>query len=509
MDYRHALRFLLSLSDWERLPAGQAGLPASAKGGSAQTGGRLAASGGGQPGALAVVQSREAARFNLERVRSLLARLGNPHLGRGTIHVAGSKGKGSVAAMIASVLRAAGVHAGLYTSPHLHRITERIAVDGEAISPDDLARLTEPLRDAVAAENADGARGQMTTFEALTALAFLYFRERGVEWQVLEVGLGGRLDATNVVEEKAVCVITPISLEHTAVLGETVGQIAAEKAAIITPGATVVMGLQPARGGAAEVIRRACAERGAHLLEVAQACAVTRLGFSSEGQDFRLRTPCGTYGLRLPLLGRHQLENAATAVLALESLPDRQAGLPDHGLTIPEAALRRGLQEVRWPARLEIIRRRPLVVLDGAHNVDSVRRLCQALEEYLAYSRAIVVAGFSADKDIGAIAAEMERLPRLARVIATRSPHPRAAPADAVAAAFLEREIETTWEEDVPAALEVALSLAAPEDVVCVMGSLFVAAEARRHILGLEADPVPVPARAASASGSGRTSAAL
>jgi dihydrofolate synthase / folylpolyglutamate synthase len=473
MDYRHALRFLLSLSDWERLPA--------------------------TPGALPLVQTRQAARFNLERVRSLLARLDNPHLGRGTIHVAGSKGKGSVAAMIASVLRAAGVPTGLYTSPHLHRITERIAVDGEAISPDDLGRLTEPLRAAVEAENGDGALGQITTFEALTALAFLYFRERDVQWQVLEVGLGGRLDATNVVEEKAVCVITPVSLEHTAVLGETVGQIAAEKAAIITPGATVVMGLQ--REPAAEVVGRACVERGAHLLEVAQACALTRLGFSLEGQDFRLRTPRGTYGLRLPLLGRHQLENAATAVLALESLVG-------HGLAIPETALRGGLEEVRWPARLEVIRRRPLVVLDGAHNVDSVQRLCQALEEYLPYSRAIVVAGFSADKDVGAIAAELERLPRLARVIATRSPHPRAAPAEAVAAAFLERGIETTWEGDVPAALEVALSLAAPEDMVCVMGSLFVAAEARRHILGLETDPAPAPASLASASGSGRAPAA-
>jgi dihydrofolate synthase/folylpolyglutamate synthase len=487
MDYRHALRFLLSLSDWERLTAAQAGQPAVAA-------------------APAVVQARDAAHFNLERVRSLMARLGDPHLGRKTIHVAGSKGKGSVAAMIASVLRAAGVHAGLYTSPHLHRMTERIAVDGEAISADDFGRLAEPVRDAVEAENADGARGQVTTFEALTALAFLYFRERAVGWQVLEVGLGGRLDATNVVEEKAVCVITPISLEHTAVLGKTVSQIAAEKAAIITPGVTVVMGLQ--RESAAEVVRRACAERGAHLLEVAQACALTRLGSSAKGQDFRLRTPRGTYGLRLPLLGRHQLENAATAVLALESLPDRQAGLADRGLAIPAAALRRGLEEVRWPARLEIIRRRPLVVLDGAHNVDSVRRLCQALDEYLPYSRAIVVAGFSADKDIGAIAAELERLPRLARVIATRSPHPRAAPADAVAAAFLEREIETAWEGDVPAALEAALRLAAPEDMVCVMGSLFVAAEARRHILGLETDPAPAAASQPSASGGGRAKAA-
>jgi dihydrofolate synthase/folylpolyglutamate synthase len=444
------------------------------------------------PGALPLVQAREAARFNLERVRSLLARLDNPHLGRDTVHIAGTKGKGSVAAMTASILRAAGLRTGLYTSPHLHRMTERLAVDGEAIGPDDFGRLAEPLRDAVEAENADGRHGQITTFEALTALAFLYFRERAAEWQVLEVGLGGRLDATNVVDDKAVCVITPISLEHTAVLGDTVGQIAAEKAAIITPGAPVVMGLQ--RDSAAEVIRRTCAERGARLVEVARACALNRKGISSEGQDFRLRTPGGTYDLRLPLLGRHQLENAATAVLAVECLAD-------HGVAVPEAALRGGLREVRWPARLEIIRRRPLVVLDGAHNVDSMRRLCQALEEYLTYSRAIVVAGFSADKDVSAIAAELERLPRLERVVATRAPHPRAAAADAVAGAFLEREINTTWEEDVPAALEAALSFAAPEDMVCVTGSLFVAAEARRYVLGLATDPLPEPAGASTSGG--------
>jgi dihydrofolate synthase/folylpolyglutamate synthase len=466
MDYRHALHFLLGLSDWERLPAGQAALP--------------------------LLQTREAARFNLERVRSLLARLDNPHLGRATVHIAGTKGKGSVAAMIASILHAAGVRTGLYTSPHLHRMTERIAVDGEAVSPDDFGRLAEPLRDAVEAENAEGRHGQITTFEALTALAFLYFRERAVQWQVLEVGLGGRLDATNVVDEKAVCVITPISLEHTAVLGDTVSQIAAEKAAIITPGATVVMGLQ--RDSAAEVIRRTCAERGARLLEVAQVCALNRKGFSPEGQDFRLRTPGGSHDLRLPLLGRHQLENAATAVLAVECLAD-------HGVALSEAALRRGLQDVRWPARLEVIRHRPLVVLDGAHNVDSMRRLCQALEEYLTYSRATVVVGFSADKDVAAIAAELERLPRLDRVVATRSPHPRAAPAETVARALLEREISTTWEGDVPAALEAALSFAAPEDMVCVTGSLFVAAEARRHILGLATDPLPEPASAPTGGG--------
>lgn len=473
MDYPDALRFLLGLSDWERLTAGQGD-----------------SSGGA--GALAVVQTREAAHFNLERVRSLLARLGNPHLGRGTVHIAGSKGKGSVAAMIAAVMRATGIHTGLYTSPHLHRMTERIAVDGDAIGPEDFGRLTEPVRDAVESENGDGAHGRVTTFEALTALALLYFRDRGVQWQVLEVGLGGRLDATNVVDDKAVCVITPIGVEHTAVLGETVGEIASEKAAIITPGTTVVMG--PQRESAAEVIRHVSAERGARLVEVAQVCALTRRGFSSEGQDFRVGTPRGTYSLHLPLLGHHQLENAATAVLALESLAN-------HGVVIEELAMRRGFKEIRWPARLEIVRRRPLVILDGAHNVDSVRRLCQAVGEYLAYSRAIVVAGFSADKEVGAIATELERLPHLASVIATRSPHPRAAPAEAVATPFRERGIETTCEDSVPAALESALRIAAPADMVCVVGSLFVAAEARRHILGVQTDPVPTPSSLPSAEG--------
>ncbi len=455
MNYQQALDFLMSLTDWEAAPA----------------------------------QAFAAERFDLARVRSLLARLGNPHLGPRTVHVAGSKGKGSVAAMIASVLRQAGARTGLYTSPHLHRLTERIAVDGEPISREELARLTAFLRPAVGAENAEAAHGLITTFEALTALAFLYFREREVQWQVLEVGLGGRLDATNVLEHKEVCVIAPISLEHTAILGDTIPQIAAEKAAIITPGATVIMG--PQRESAAEVIRRFAADRGARLLEVAQVCALSPVAFSSEGQDFRLRTPSGDYKLHTPLLGRHQLENAATAVLAVEALRD-------HGVEVDETTLRAGLASVRWPARGEVLRRRPLVVVDGAHNADSARRLRETLVDYLTYDRAILVVGVSADKDVAALAAEMEPLPRLHQVIACRSQHPRAAAAAQVAAVFQEREMPVTWEEDVPKAMDVALSLAEPGDLVCVFGSLFVAAEARAHLLGIEADLLPVGRTAAA-----------
>ena len=218
MEYIEALRLLLHRDDWER--SGSAA---------------------------------DAARWDLRRMRSLLARLGDPHIGRGTVHVAGSKGKGSTAAMIASVLRAAGQSTGLYTSPHLHRFTERIAVDGQPIAPDDFGRLMGELAQHVEAEDAGGSYGTVSTFETLTALAFLHFREQDVRWQVLEVGLGGRLDATNVFEEKAVCVITPIGLEHTAILGDTIAQIAGEKADVITSGSTVVMA--PQREPAAEVVR--------------------------------------------------------------------------------------------------------------------------------------------------------------------------------------------------------------------------------------------------------------
>ena len=445
MEYIEALRLLLHRDDWER--SGSAA---------------------------------DAARWDLRRMRSLLARLGDPHPGRGTIHVAGSKGKGSTAAMIASVLRAAGQSTGLYTSPHLHRFTERIAIDGQPIAPDDFGRLMGELARHVEAENADGSYGTVSTFETLTALAFLHFRERDVRWQVLEVGLGGRLDATNVFEEKAVCVITPIGLEHTAVLGDTIAQIAGEKADVITSGSTVVMA--PQREPAAEVVRQVCSERSATLIETAQACALNPTGRGGDGQAFTLRTPHGTYTLRLPLLGRHQLENAATAVLALEALAP-------HGVEIAEASMRAGLADVRWPARIDVLRQRPLVVADGAHDRDSAQRLADTLREDMGLSNAVLVVGWSGDKDAAALA---EALASLAtHVVATRSRHPRAAEPRVVADAFAEGEIPVTIAEPVGAAIEAAHALAAPGGAVIVCGSLFVAAEAREHVLGIEYDPPP------------------
>jgi dihydrofolate synthase/folylpolyglutamate synthase len=448
VQYLEALRLLHARDDWER-----SGSPA------------------------------DAARWDLRRMRSLLARLDDPHLGRRTVHVAGSKGKGSVAAMIDSVLRQSGVRTGLYTSPHLHRFVERIAVDGAPVSEDNFASLVETVRPHIEAEDADGTFGRVSTFETLTAMAFVAFREHGVECQVLEVGLGGRLDATNVLDRKDVCVITPISLEHTAVLGDTIGQIAEEKAGIITPGATVIMA--PQRESAADVVRCVCAERGASLVEVAQACALSRAKHGREGQDFSLRTPLATYRLHVPLLGRHQLDNAAAAVLAIEAL----------GLDIDEAVLRAGLSAVRWPCRIELLKSAsggPLIVADGAHNADSARRLVQTLRDDLGVRETVLVVGCSGDKDPGALAGELA--PIATRVIATRSRHPRAKSPREIAAAFAEREIPAAIGEPVGAAVEAALAQFDGGAVV-VCGSLFVAAEAREHVLGIAYDP-PLTVRA-------------
>lgn len=441
MDYSQAVDYILSFADWERAPA----------------------------------QAFAAVNFDLRRVRSLLTRLGDPHLGRRTIHIAGSKGKGSVAAMIASILQTAGYRTGLYTSPHLHDVRERIVLDGQPIGQDEFARLTEVLAPHVAAENEDGLFGQLTTFELLTALALLYFQDRDTQWQVLEVGMGGRLDATNVADEKAVCVITPVSLEHTTVLGDTVEKIAVEKAAILRPGTTAVMAPQP-YPEAAILIRGRAAELGAPLLDVAETYAVQRLGWDLTGQSFRLAGPGCSCEFWLPLLGAHQLENAATAVATIDALREG-------GVVVSEESIGRGLSRLSWPGRLEVLRDKPLIVVDGAHNGDSARRLCQALWDYFSFNRAILVMGVSGDKTIGAMAEELAPLTHL--LIATRSQHPRAAEPEEVAAAFAAQGVTSETCPTVATALNRAHALAGPDDLICVVGSLFVVAEAREQVLGL------------------------
>ena len=443
--YAEALRWLYSFTDYELVP--------------------LAAA--------------DASRLELRPLRALLARLGDPQLGRRSVHITGSKGKGSTAAMTEAILRAAGERTGLYTSPHLHRETERIRIDGEPIDNDAFLRLVAIVRPYV--EQVIAEHGRLTTFDLRTALGFLAFREQGVTTQVVEVGLGGQLDSTNVLDEKDLCVFTPVSLEHTQVLGDTVAKIAADKAGILRRGCRAVM--SPQRESAADVFRARCVELDVPLEEVAASCQLSVDTSDADGQTFRLKTPRATYRVHLPLLGRHQAENAATAVLAVENL----AGA---GVDADPAAVQSGLAAVRWPGRLEIVKRKPFVVLDGAHNLDSARRLVQALRATFSPRRTLLVVGLNSDKDITGFAGILADGIADLDVVATRSTIARAVEPAVVAQAFTDHDVPVRTAPNVSAAVDDALAEAGPGDLVCVTGSLYVVAEARAWLLGILPDGV-------------------
>jgi dihydrofolate synthase/folylpolyglutamate synthase len=414
-------------------------------------------------------QPRQAAHYDLRRMEELLDRLGNPHLKARTVHIAGTKGKGSTAAMIASALTAAGYATGLYTSPHLTDIRERFRINGRLITRAELVDLVQKLKPEVTAVNHRAAYGQLTTFELLTTLAFCHFAGKGVDFQVVEAGLGGRLDATNVVSPE-VGVITSISLDHTEVLGNSLAVVAAEKAGIIKPGVTVVSALQPP--AAARVIEETCLKQGADLIRVGTEVSWRRLGLDEGGQLLEIKGRRNRYRLSLPLLGGFQQVNAATAAAALEALAEK-------GFGISPEAVAKGLGSVNWPGRFQIIRRRPTIVLDGAHNPAAAAGLLESLRDYFSrqsVGQAILVFGTSVDKDLAGIASALS--PYFSRVIVTRSQHPRAMAAAPAEAEFGRYGLKVEAADDVAEALKRALAVAGEEDIICVTGSLFVAGEA-------------------------------
>ncbi|MDD5127354.1 MAG: bifunctional folylpolyglutamate synthase/dihydrofolate synthase [Dehalococcoidales bacterium] len=429
MDYQSALDYILTFADYERMP-------------------------------------RSAVVFDLRRIRMLLERLGNPQETPRTVHITGTKGKGSTSAMVASILTQAGYHTGLYTSPHLLSFTERIQFDGKNIPEDTLARITEDLQPHIIAVNQAGGLGNLTTFEIITALSFVYYREMKADYQVLEVGLGGRLDATNVVKRPDICVITSISFDHTDVLGDTLEKIANEKAGIIKPGAIVVTAPQPPEAMA--VIEKVSREKGCRLIKAGVDLTWQLKSFSSEGQLFNLKGIKRSYELILPLLGEHQLENAASAVAVAEVLAE-------HGAKITPEQIIRGLMQVRWPGRLQVLRRRPALVIDGAHNAYSIKRLGEALRKYFQFKRLFLIFGASSDKDIAGMCDELAVFAD--EVIVTHSHNPRSVSPDKLAEEIAKRGIKCETEENVASAIELALGQAAPDDLICVTGSIFVIAE--------------------------------
>lgn len=434
---------------------------------------------------------RQAEPFALDRINSLLARLGRPQDGRTTVHVAGSKGKGSTAAMIESILRAAGYRTGLFTSPHLHDFNERIRLHGEPIEFQAFADLVERLQPTIDQELTDNP-GRLSTFEILTAMGFLAFRDADVDVQVIEVGLGGRLDSTNVFVEKAAAVITALSVEHADVLGDSLTKIAREKAGIITPGTATVL-LAPQRSpAAAAAVRDYAADLPVPLIDVAQRYQSEPAGTESFGQWFRLTraNPEPQEQERslflTPLLGFHQIDNAVAAIATADAL---RAG----GLEIPSAAVHTGLATVEWPGRLESLSQQPLIVVDGAHNDESLQRVLESLPAYFDYDRLVVVLGVLGDKNLADIAAQLRE--HAAAVVATQPDHPRARPAADVAAAFDSWDGALFTAPNVEAALVSAQQFAARGDLICVLGSLFAAAEAR-SLIQRQAGGEPTSARA-------------
>lgn len=436
----------------------------------------------------------------LKRVKVLMFLLGNPQNNFRSIVIAGTKGKGSVAAMMESVLREAGHKTGLYTSPHLHTFRERIRVNGEMIVPDDVGRITERIKAVVEEiERLDDPALMPTYYELATAMAFLYFQEREVDIAVLEVGLGGRLDAVNVVNP-LVSVITSISLDHMSILGNTIAEIAGEKAGIIKEGGHVICA--PQHHEAMSVINRVANEKRAGLTRVGREVYLgsgnlPEVVLDEEGlpvhQAFTVSfaghggQPGARVRLRLPLMGNHQQVNAAIAVTAL-------LALNDHGLQLDREAIIKGFSHVQWPGRLEIIHRHPTVVADGAHNADSISKLNQAMYDLFYKHPLIVVLGIFKDKDLQGMVKELGTDksnvfgPYIEKVIVTHPNNPRAADpvklAELVQAHGVEVEIQPNIADALKRAEDLALegsSESEREPVVLVTGSLYTVAEAREY----------------------------
>lgn len=407
------------------------------------------------------------ARFKLERMQELVASLDNPQQAYPSIHVAGTKGKGSVCILCASSLLEAGYKVGLYTSPHLDDYAERIQIDGEFISHSELTQLVDEIKPFVA------AIPELTTFEITTALAFMYFAKQKVNAAVIEVGLGGRLDATNVLNPK-VSVITSISYDHTLLLGDTLTQIAGEKAGIIKPGIPVVA--SPQEEEAQLVIEKVTHERSSPLYQVGRDILYEEVSHSFKSQIIRVWCSAGDQNhplkISIPLLGTHQMVNAATAYAALEVFGQQ-------GINTNPEAIKRGFTKAFWPGRFEIVQQSPPVILDCAHNRDSALKLHQTLNEYYPGKRVILVFGASEDKDIPGMFIEL--MPLVNELIAVKSFHPRAIDPDKL------EEMAQTFEhpvhcvEHIPEAMEKALQLVGKEGLVLVTGSIFVVAEARKY----------------------------
>lgn len=433
MNYKQSIEYLLALPDMERKNTGP-----------------LARS------------------MSLAAMHALLATLGNPERGRKTIHITGSKGKGSTSSFIASILSLAGSHNSLYTSPHLHSYTERICFDSIPCPEGDFARGLSEIEPLITGIHQSDL-GPISTFGAMTALFFYLTQRKNPPWQIVEVGMGGLFDATNVFENTDIAVISSISLEHTSVLGRTVSEIAENKAGIIKPGSTVILGKQqdPA---VLPVIRNRCLELGAKLVDVASEYQTSNCTIEGEKQAFSVLSNGSTRQFTISMRGAHQINNALNAIAAADIL------------SIDQDRLFKGLKRVTVPGRMELVKTKPFIVLDGAHNGESARTLLVGLQRHFQYKRLLIILGVNADKNISEI---LEALAPASEIIVTRSQSEKAMDPQLIAEAGTDKDCAFTLTTSAKEALTKALNKAGNDDLICITGSLYLVAEARELILQL------------------------
>lgn len=410
-----------------------------------------------------------ATRPGLNPIRELMRRLGNPQDGLKYVHVAGTNGKGSTCAFLDSVLRAAGYRTGLYTSPFLEHFTERIRVDGEEIPEEDVACLTEKVREQAVAMAEDGWV-EPTVFEMVTAVAFLYFRERGCDAVVLEVGMGGRLDATNLVraEDKAISVIARLGMDHMQFLGDTLAEIAGEKAGIICDGTPVVSTAQEPEARA--VLEEAARAHGVSILFTDDLPAPEVVSSSLDGQTFRIGDSDAGEPLTIRLLGTYQLSNAMTAYAAIRVLREE-------GWTISEEALRVGFAKTRWEGRFELVHKDPVVIIDGAHNPNGVESLVKSLKSVFPGEKFSFITGVLADKDYAQM---VELVAPLAKRFLTVTPDCARALPSVKFADYLRKKTGVPVIDCGEPEKAAELSLREfSDDVICAFGSLYYIGEIR------------------------------
>ncbi len=400
-------------------------------------------------------------KLGLERTRELLGKLGNPEKKLKFIHIAGTNGKGSTAAMLASILEEAGYKVGLYTSPFINRFNERMQIDHEQIPDGELAELTERIRPL-----ADAMEDAPTEFELITALAMVYFADHRCDIVVLEVGMGGELDSTNVIDVPEAAVIAAMGLDHVRELGPTMADIARAKAGIIKSGGDVV-----SYGGNSEadpVFEQVCRERGARLHQP-DFSAIVPGSFSLEGQSF-------SYGdlkdLRIPLAGEYQMKNAAVVLETVKVLQAR-------GWRVTEEHIRRGLANTRWPARFEVLQKDPVFIVDGGHNPHGIRATAQSLERLFPGRKFTFVTGVMADKDVESILGLI--VPLADQFFTVRPDNPRAMSADELARRISAMGVKATACDSVAHGVQRAIQAEGPDGVAVALGSLYMSGEVRAY----------------------------